>query len=567
MTRTFACLAAALALLSFTGCGDPAEFGRRGCGEHRPAQAAAAVAGRSKCKDNAAAAGAERASGDRSSRGKSTTGRTKHDRPVGNRISGCGTNDRQSRDHSSIGDRPGDSTSKWRRLAAKPLRRQLGGKDADAEWFGQFAEHRALQRPRADRPLRRRILRVNRFKIRFAVNYVFIQGEPNPTNSYTVVVRERGNVGGDSQHSDVKFEGKNLRHSGKFEGEVNIGGRSPSFDLHVIEGSSREGNGHQISDVVEAAVRRDLGRPSGNAAPDDAPPAADPSTAAPVPAAAPPASAPSNGGGGLLESLFGNKPTEKAPPPSNTPAAPNNGSNNAPINPQNNPPGSGAGNVPADNANEIALSGVTVGRNQGGQVHFLAAYVFTRGQPVASNWYTVVVQEKAGRRPATPAGEMKIDGSKLQQRGDLEGNVTMGGKGKDFEVRIMEGTSRDDKGRLISNVGLGEIHHVVNGQDIGHPEERAAPGVGAQGKDYGPGLVTTPISAYFAAKQLIVFTIQIPNAMKFFKASNNRDPSSQDEFMEKIIKDNGITLPDLPAGERYIYDPQAGELMVEHPKK
>ncbi len=186
----------------------------------------------------------------------------------------------------------------------------------------------------------------------------------------------------------------------------------------------------------------------------------------------------------MLDSLFGNKPTEKAAPPSNTPTVPNNGTNNTPSNP------------PADNANEIALSGVTVGRNQGGQVHFLAAYVFTRGRPVASNWYTVVVQEKTGRGPATPAGEMKIDGDKLQQRGDLEGNVTMGGNGQDFEVRIMEGTSRDDKGRLISNVGIGEIHHVVNGQDIGHPE-RAGVGVGAKEKTTGPAwsrLRSAPIS-------------------------------------------------------------------------
>ncbi len=55
--------------------------------------------------------------------------------------------------------------------------------------------------------------------------------------------------------------------------------------------------------------------------------------------------------------------------------------------------------------------------------------------------------------------------------------------------------------------------------------------------------------------------------MKFFKAQYNRDPNSQDEFMEKIIKDNGITLPELPTGERYVYNPQSGELMVEHPKK
>ncbi len=90
-------------------------------------------------------------------------------------------------------------------------------------------------------------------------------------------------------------------------------------------------------------------------------------------------------------------------------------------------------------------------------------------------------------------------------------------------------------------------------------------GVGAQGKNYGSGdagLVTTPISAYFSAKEMIAFNIEIPRAMNTFKAFNNRLPSSQAEFDKEIIEPANIKLPELPAGKKYMYDPVKGELMV-----
>ncbi len=34
--------------------------------------------------------------------------------------------------------------------------------------------------------------------------------------------------------------------------------------------------------------------------------------------------------------------------------------------------------------------------------------------------------------------------------------------------------------------------------------------------------------------------------------------------MQRIIKENMIKLPDLPPGDRYVYDPKREELMVEH---
>ncbi len=96
--------------------------------------------------------------------------------------------------------------------------------------------------------------------------------------------------------------------------------------------------------------------------------------------------------------------------------------------------------------------------------------------------------------------------------------------------------------------------------------EEADVGVGKKGRGYGPGLVTTPIATYFAAREKITFQIQIPDAMRLYKATNDRAPKTQEEFMEQIIKANRIDLPELPEGHRYVYDPQAEQLMVEHPR-
>jgi len=95
--------------------------------------------------------------------------------------------------------------------------------------------------------------------------------------------------------------------------------------------------------------------------------------------------------------------------------------------------------------------------------------------------------------------------------------------------------------------------------------EKAA--VGATGKgNYEPGLITTPISAYFRTKERIVFDIAIPHALQLYEALEGHAPKSHEEFMEKIIKFNMIELPELPQGHEYVYDPEAKQLMVRHPK-
>lgn len=89
-------------------------------------------------------------------------------------------------------------------------------------------------------------------------------------------------------------------------------------------------------------------------------------------------------------------------------------------------------------------------------------------------------------------------------------------------------------------------------------------GVGAKGRSLDPyqGVVVTPAKTLFAARERVVFDIQIPQALQLYKASNGQPPASHDEFMQRVIAENNIQLPVLPAGKRYQYDPATEQLMV-----
>ena len=99
------------------------------------------------------------------------------------------------------------------------------------------------------------------------------------------------------------------------------------------------------------------------------------------------------------------------------------------------------------------------------------------------------------------------------------------------------------------------------------PVKKAEVGVGEKGHYGGQGIVKTPVQVYFRAQERITFNVQIPNAMKLYKAMNNdKGPATHEEFMEKIIKANQVDLPNLPPRERYFYDPQKEELFIEQRK-
>lgn len=94
----------------------------------------------------------------------------------------------------------------------------------------------------------------------------------------------------------------------------------------------------------------------------------------------------------------------------------------------------------------------------------------------------------------------------------------------------------------------------------------AQAGVGEKGRSLEFKLGQTAVKAYFQAKERIVFEIQLPEAMKLYQATNGYFPKTEEDFWEQIVKANFISLPELPAGHRYVYRPENGELFVEHPQ-
>jgi hypothetical protein len=101
---------------------------------------------------------------------------------------------------------------------------------------------------------------------------------------------------------------------------------------------------------------------------------------------------------------------------------------------------------------------------------------------------------------------------------------------------------------------------------------RAEVGVGKRGQSLNDeqgigGMIVQPARALFATEQRVVFNVLIPKAVQLFEATEGRKPRSHDEYMSRIIKANLIKLPTLPAGQKYIYDPNTGELMVQKPRK
>jgi hypothetical protein len=99
---------------------------------------------------------------------------------------------------------------------------------------------------------------------------------------------------------------------------------------------------------------------------------------------------------------------------------------------------------------------------------------------------------------------------------------------------------------------------------------KAEVGVGKKGrrleKEGLVRLMTVPALTYFRTEQRVVFEIKIPHALQLYKALHGKAPKTEEAFMKEIIEANNIELPELPAGHRYVYDAERGELMVERPK-
>ena len=99
----------------------------------------------------------------------------------------------------------------------------------------------------------------------------------------------------------------------------------------------------------------------------------------------------------------------------------------------------------------------------------------------------------------------------------------------------------------------------------------AAPGMSGKG-NYGTPtgnnpmeIITVPISTMFKTKDRLVL-MNIDHAMNLYRAEHGQIPASHVEFMENIIRANMIQLPQLPAGQEYVYDPSDGVLKIQKPK-
>ena len=62
--------------------------------------------------------------------------------------------------------------------------------------------------------------------------------------------------------------------------------------------------------------------------------------------------------------------------------------------------------------------------------------------------------------------------------------------------------------------------------------------------------------------------LQIEHAMKLYQAANERYPKDLQEFMDEIVKPNGIRLPTLPYYQEYVYNEQEHKLVIlEYPDR
>jgi hypothetical protein len=93
------------------------------------------------------------------------------------------------------------------------------------------------------------------------------------------------------------------------------------------------------------------------------------------------------------------------------------------------------------------------------------------------------------------------------------------------------------------------------------------PASGAKDVDLKPK-VTDPVTGPLAIlkyEQVKLPMLQIEHALNLFNAEEGRYPNTHAEFMQRIIKANNLTLPQLAAGQEYQYDVEHHTLRVVQP--
>ncbi|MDR3232512.1 MAG: SUMF1/EgtB/PvdO family nonheme iron enzyme [Planctomycetaceae bacterium] len=141
----------------------------------------------------------------------------------------------------------------------------------------------------------------------------------------------------------------------------------------------------------------------------------------------------------------------------------------------------------------------------------------------------------------------------------LNTRVEMGGRpdvlfSNDFTMAAVPIPSRYSRAYVV-----GDTAALAKMQIAGRPDAE----VGAGGNKISD-IITVPVATLFRAREMTVFRIQIPEALKLYKAENdNKGPETHEAFMKDIIKKNSLKLPELPDGQEYIYDAEKEELMIK----
>lgn len=75
--------------------------------------------------------------------------------------------------------------------------------------------------------------------------------------------------------------------------------------------------------------------------------------------------------------------------------------------------------------------------------------------------------------------------------------------------------------------------------------------------------IASPAQALVRTKEMAAFDLQVKPTLEAYRALHGNYPKTEKEFWDTI---KGVQLPELPAGQKYVYDPQEGKLKVERPK-
>ena len=111
--------------------------------------------------------------------------------------------------------------------------------------------------------------------------------------------------------------------------------------------------------------------------------------------------------------------------------------------------------------------------------------------------------------------------------------------------------------------GSGPVEPAAPGGSAPTGDRPAVAGVGRQGQDYALGPVSTPLGALWTTQQRLAF-LQLAGPMNLYHAEHGHFPKTERELFEKIVRANAIRLPELPEGQRYVYDARRAERMTQY---